>query len=216
MRSRNTVTLERDSANAFQVFCVYGRTDVRDRPTLSLLFSNGGAGSPRVIAFPIRSVACATCSSTAPSPLSFLLVCPARGKRERRFFHPARNAIRFLERKRSICLGRYRSCSEAKKTRWIRYVLFINAYDGWSFFLGKNRGSKGRTRCRDVPISYWTRRYSCIVRECVVIYRRGRMLDTGCSLTWKCSMMVHIKPRVNFGFPSTMSSARILTSLIFL
>lgn len=35
-------------------------------------------------------------------------------------------------------------------------------------------------------------------------------------LTWKCRMMVHIRPRVSFGLPSTMSSARMLTNLIFL
>lgn len=29
-------------------------------------------------------------------------------------------------------------------------------------------------------------------------------------------MMVHINPKVSFGFPSTISSARILTNLIFL
>ena len=34
-------------------------------------------------------------------------------------------------------------------------------------------------------------------------------------LTWKWRMMVHIKPRVSFGFPSTMSSQRMFTSLIW-
>lgn len=34
--------------------------------------------------------------------------------------------------------------------------------------------------------------------------------------TWKCRIIVHIRPSVSFGLPSTMSSARILTSLIFL
>lgn len=32
-------------------------------------------------------------------------------------------------------------------------------------------------------------------------------------VTWKWSMMVHISPRVSLGFPSAMSSFRILTSL---
>lgn len=35
-------------------------------------------------------------------------------------------------------------------------------------------------------------------------------------LTWKCRMMVQIRPRVSLGFPSTMSSARMFTTLIFL
>lgn len=35
-------------------------------------------------------------------------------------------------------------------------------------------------------------------------------------LTWKCKMIVQIRPSVNFGLPSTISSARMLTNLIFL
>jgi len=33
---------------------------------------------------------------------------------------------------------------------------------------------------------------------------------------WKCKMIVQMRPRVSFGFPSTISSARIFTNLIFL
>lgn len=35
-------------------------------------------------------------------------------------------------------------------------------------------------------------------------------------LTWKWRMIVHIRPSVNLGLPSTMSSARMFTNLIFL
>lgn len=34
-------------------------------------------------------------------------------------------------------------------------------------------------------------------------------------VTWKCRMMVQMRPRVNLGLPSTMSSQRMLTSLIW-
>ena len=37
--------------------------------------------------------------------------------------------------------------------------------------------------------------------------------ETYLSLTWKCSIMVHINPRVSLGFPSVMSSFRMFTSL---
>lgn len=152
MRSRNTVTLERDSAIAFQVFL---RLRTNRRPgsaySFATLFERRRRLSSRNrVPDPFPWRVCYVLFHAAPSPLSFLLVRPARGKRERRFFHPARNAIRrsrkeakYPSRSVSQLLGR-------RKTRWIRYVLFINAYDGWSFFLGKNRGSKGRTRCRDV------------------------------------------------------------------
>lgn len=44
----------------------------------------------------------------------------------------------------------------------------------------------------------------------------GRQAKSKPSLTWKCKMIVQINPKVSLGFPSTMSSDRILTSFTFL
>lgn len=101
----------------------------------------------------------------------------------------------------------------ARRRNTMDSMYHLNAYDARSS-LGKNRGSKGRTRC-SLLYSYRLLDSSFVH----VIYDnrwgKGRQMRDN-SLTWKCSMMVHIKPRVSFGFPSTISSARILTSLIFL
>lgn len=84
-----------------------------------------------------------------------------------------------LERKRSIRLGRYRSCSEGEKhDGFDMYYLSTHMMDGRSS-LGRITARKGEPGVEMFPISYWTRRYWCIVRECVVIYHWGRMLDTG-------------------------------------
>lgn len=65
-------------------------------------------------------------------------------------------------------------------------IYYLNAYwTGWSFFLGKNRGSKGRTRCRDILIGCWTRWY--IVRESVVIY------DNRWGKGGRCGVFTHLE-----------------------
>lgn len=65
--------------------------------------------------------------------------------------------------------------------------------------------------------------YTIINNSVIVLLHRSR--NASCRvplghlnsrLTWKCRMMVQISPSVSFGLPSTMSSARMFTSLIFL
>lgn len=75
-------------------------------PGISLLFATFLERRRRLSSrnrVPDPFMACATvylCSSTVLSPLSFLLVRPARG--ERCFLHPARTRYTFLERKRNL------------------------------------------------------------------------------------------------------------------
>lgn len=132
---------------------------------------------------------------------------PGAWKTRASFFSPCANAIR--KKAKSLSVG----IAVARRRNTMDSMYHLNAYDARSS-LGKNRGSKGRTRC-SLLYSYRLLDSSFVH----VIYDnrwgKGRQMRDN-SLTWKCSMMVHIKPRVSFGFPSTISSARILTSLIFL
>lgn len=59
---------------------------------------------------------------------------------------------------------------------------------------------------------------SCTMHFCHVTQSRciKRNMMIKQHITWKWRIIVHIKPRVSLGLPSTMSSARIFTSLIFL
>lgn len=91
-------------------------------------------------------------------------------------------------------------------SRWIRRNLFFKMSDDWE---------TSQTCLIEITSAFY---YLCIKFDLIILWlvciSNCRVLHSDKLLwcTWKWRMMVHIRPRVSFGFPSAISSFLMLTS----